>query len=176
MHFIDVFLVIEVVFAVIHAIEQRIRWSKLQREGELRTFARIDGIVDGAAGQGEVQTQVVAVAVFHHEVLPISQYVALVGQFGCELEVVIRPIQTLTEHQGDTIHLHGFVGVVVVLVVQVITIVVHAVSVHAAVVAVIEVVVQGIVIVLAADVRHAGVESRDREGIRAFAAKPRVVE
>ena len=176
LHLVDVVLIIEVILAVIHSVKQRIRRRYLQREGEFRTFARIDGVVDRATGQGEVQAQVVAVAVGHHEVLPVSQHVALVRQLCRELEVVVRPIQTLTEHQGNAIHLYGLVGVVIVLIIQVVAIVIHAVAIHAAVVAVIEVAVQGIVVVLAADVRLAGIEGRDGEGVRTLAAKPRVVE
>ena len=81
----------------------------LYRQRELGTLARINRVVDRATGQGQVEAEVITLTVGNREVLPVTQNIALVRQLGCELEVVIRPLQTLTEHHCKTIHLDRFV-------------------------------------------------------------------
>ena len=175
-HLVHVFLAAGAVLAVIGTVEQRERRCDLCRQRELGTLARINRVVDRATGQGQVEAEVITLTVGNREVLPVTQNITLVRQLGCELEIVIRPLQALTEHHCKTIHLDRFVRVVIVLVVVVIAVVVHTVAIHTTIIAVVIAVHVGRIVITATDVGLAGIESRYGECIRAFTAKPRVVE
>ena len=81
--------------------------------------------------QGEAQVYVVTVTVVDIEVTPVTQHVTGVTEHSLELEVVIRPAQTLTPSHGCTDDCHCLIvvehRVVVVIVVVVRT---DAVTIH----------------------------------------------
>ena len=101
------------------------------------------------------------------EVTPVAQHIAGVAQGGCELEVVIRPAQTLTPSYRGTEDGHGLIVVEhrfvvhVVGVVATVTVAVHRV-----------VVVERVVTVVARDVTLLRVEGTDVEAVRTLATKP----
>ena len=88
-------------------------------------------VVGRGTRQGEAQVDVVTVAVVDIEVTPVAQHVSGVAE-GCgELEVVIRPAQTLTPSDACTDDRHRLVVVehrVVVVIVVVVR--ADAVTVH----------------------------------------------
>ena len=84
-------LVRQIGVGVILAVPQRVGRGELNRDGELRTAARVDRLADRAAREHELQSQRVGRAVLHHEVVPVFQRVAFVGGLGVEREVGVGP-------------------------------------------------------------------------------------
>ena len=70
---------------------------RLHRGTELRSAARVDGLVDGVAGQHNLERKQVGGAVLHDERVPVLQRVAFVAGLSIEREVGVGPGQTFAQ-------------------------------------------------------------------------------
>lgn len=86
-------------------------------EGELRTPAGINGVVDAGAREVESECQGIGGAVVHViEVIPVFEVIPSIGQRCLECEIVIGPCKACAETHLDACHLEHLVGVVGVLI------------------------------------------------------------
>ena len=67
------------------------------------------GVIGRITCQRQSQVDIVTVTIGNQEVLPVFQHITLIGQGSRELEIVIRPAQTLTPSNGDTQQFHIFI-------------------------------------------------------------------
>ena len=106
--------------------------------------------------------------------------IPVVGQRGLEREVVVRPVQTFSEADGDSCHLQVFIAVVGVLyaVLVIVAIVVWIVTASPVIAPVVVEIAVIVIVVIEAGVytRLAGIVGRHRERVRAFPAEPWVEE
>ena len=90
-------------------------------------------VVGRGTRQGESQVDVVTVTVVDIEITPITQHITGITECGHELEVIVRPAQTLTPSYVRTEDCHCLivvehrVVVVIIVVVRADTIVIHRV-------------------------------------------------
>ena len=76
----------------------------------------IERIVNRVTGQGKTENKGVGRTVVHVvKVLPVLEIIPVVGQLGGEGEVIVGPVQALSESNGNSDHLKHLVRVVCVL-------------------------------------------------------------
>ena len=105
---------------VVLLLELRPWWSYRNRSEEFGTATWEELVVGRGTRQGETDVEVVAVTVADDEILPVLQHISLVRELCRQLEVVVRPAQTLAPSHGNSEELHILVGVEIVLVVIVV--------------------------------------------------------
>ena len=87
---------------VVFLAEERPRRRDLQTQHELRTTTGVDGVVDRRTTQLEVQGEVMRRSVSDQQVRPVFHPEEGVPQLDVEVEVVVRPFETLTITDSQT--------------------------------------------------------------------------
>ena len=162
---------------VVLAIDERV--GRRERDGsqELRAVARVDRVIDRVALQTQIEADLVADAVGYVEVGVVVHVKQLIIQRKHGVEIVVGPIEALTEtnaHGKSFVVFAGIVGLLIgtvaiasITIATVDAVVVEAVG-HVAIVFLIE--IAGII------ARKLGVRKPGGEGVRALATEPRVEE
>ena len=162
---------------VVLTIDERV--GRRERDGsqELRAVARVDGIVDRVTLQTQIEADLVADTVGYVEVPVVVHMIQLIAQREHGVEIVVGPIETLTETYTSTNHFNvlrwvvglliGIVTIASITIATVDAVVVEAVG-HVAAVFLIK--IAGII------TRVLGIIEPDRERVRALATEPRVEE
>ena len=117
--------------------------------------------------------------VLHQEIIPILHRVELIVQGSHELEVIVRPVQSLTITGRDTQHGDVFIGVIGILISIVHTIIIAVVVAIATIIATVIIGVIAIRVIAQIAVRNIGLlreVGTDREGVGSLTTKPRIHE
>ena len=101
---------------LVFPIEEGVGWSEGELEIEVRTAAGEEGVVGRIAGERKTDVEVVTVAVGDEEIVtvPVLHVVARVTDIDHKLEIVVGPVEALSEADIQTDDVHVFVGVVVI--------------------------------------------------------------
>ena len=145
----------------------------------MRTATGIERVVDRVAREVQLQVDIVTRTVLHQEIIPILHRIELIVQGSHELEVVIRPVQSLAITCRHTKHRDVLIGVVGILIG-----IIHAVmiAIVVAIATIVATIVKGVVaigIVAQIAVRNVGLLREigtDGKRIGTFASKPRIHE
>ena len=93
--------------ALVLAPEERIRRSQLEGEGDVRTLARINLLVGGCPRETQCIAQVMRDSGVEDEVVgvPVVEPVGLPAELVVEDEVVVRPLEPVSETHGKSVNL-----------------------------------------------------------------------
>ena len=151
---------------IILLVESWPRWCQCYWCHKLRTATWEELVIGRVTWECHTEVDVVTVTVADDKIVPITQHIACIWQRQRQLEVVVRPTQTLTPSDRGTEHLNVLVVIkhrIVVIAITCRTITVHIVHV---------VIIVTIITIAAGDITLLGEEQADIQGVRTLTAKP----
>ena len=128
---------------VVLSVKCRPRWSNWQWQIKLRTTAWEELVISRNSWQADTQVQVVTVTIPDKEVLPVLQHIACICKRHWQLEIVIRPTQTLTNTHACTQQFHELVWIqsviIVIWVIVIVTIRIVWIAIHITIIVIVRV-------------------------------------